>query len=146
MIQLIYTSLMTRPFGADELAAMAAEFAENNRRDDITGLLHYHNRAVVQVLEGPDAAVRALMDRIKVDARHRHVFILLDRAADAREFPDWAMEFGTAPDADDLAHGAPQPAPGRPMSKGLATGLLHSLRKELHRTSIRRDGISPPGP
>ena len=75
----------------DEILATSRTW---NRHRGITGLLLSENGRFLQALEGPEPEVRALMDRIQQDPRHRHVRILLEEAQDARRFPDWAMAHG----------------------------------------------------
>ena len=47
----------------------------------------------MQVLEGAPEVVDELMRRIKVDARHRDVNVLLRNARKTRDFSQWSMGF-----------------------------------------------------
>ena len=63
----------------------------NNRRLDVTGMLAQSDGHFAQVLEGRAAAVKALMDRIRADARHVGLRVLLDEPIVTRQFARWSM-------------------------------------------------------
>ena len=63
----------------------------NNRRLDVTGMLAQSDGHFAQVLEGRAAAVKALMDRIRADARHVGLRMLLDEPIVTRQFARWSM-------------------------------------------------------
>ena len=92
--RLIYVSRWTNGLGEDIGAALrrivAASIAKN-RVCDITGLLLAHEGWFVQVLEGPEPAVSALVARIARDPRHRELQVLLSAPDERRMFSDWNM-------------------------------------------------------
>jgi hypothetical protein len=47
----------------------------------------------MQLLEGPEPAVRTLLGKIKADSRHRGIRVLMEEETDKREFHDWSMGF-----------------------------------------------------
>jgi hypothetical protein len=63
----------------------------NNRRLDVTGMLVQSDSHFAQVLEGRAHVVAALMDRIRADARHVGVRVLLQEPIVTRQFARWAM-------------------------------------------------------
>lgn len=63
----------------------------NNRRDGITGLLHFNGKRFLQVLEGEARLVEAAFDRICRDPRHFAVVTLSRRDVAVREFGAWEM-------------------------------------------------------
>lgn len=63
----------------------------NNRRLDVTGMLAKSDGHFAQVLEGRAAAVAALMDRIRADARHVGLRVLLEEPIVTRQFARWSM-------------------------------------------------------
>ncbi|MDQ2995953.1 MAG: BLUF domain-containing protein [Chloroflexota bacterium] len=65
----------------------------NNARVGITGMLLYKGGNFMQVIEGPDAAVAALYQRIGRDPRHHAIETLLDDSSTERDFPSWSMGF-----------------------------------------------------
>jgi len=95
--RLVYTSLLCARGSAAAalLASIVRASAQNNPRLRIGGeLLHnVETSQVVQVLEGPDGAVRALYSTIERDLRHEHVSLISDEtiAADARRYAQWGM-------------------------------------------------------
>ncbi len=90
MKQAIYVS---QPFGFDKamLAGILSQARRNNARNDITGALICRRDMYVQMIEGPDAAIDALIQRIAADDRHTNVRMLLSEETDERMFPEWAM-------------------------------------------------------
>lgn len=63
----------------------------NNKRDRITGALALPDGKFVQVVEGTEANLDALMVRIRADSRHEKLVVLGDWPVTARLFPAWAM-------------------------------------------------------
>ncbi|KTR52350.1 BLUF domain-containing protein [Curtobacterium oceanosedimentum] len=93
MLSLIYSSVATRPLGDDDLAALLAQSRRANAENDITGVLLFRNGYFLQLLEGPDQAVRSKMDTIKHDDRHTKVTVLTEELIEERQFPEWTMGF-----------------------------------------------------
>lgn len=96
LLQIIYVS---QPFGFDEamLNGILADSRRNNLRDDVTGALICRADAYLQLIEGPEDAMRATYARIASDDRHGEVNLLSREAVSERLFPGWAMR-------DDPAH------------------------------------------
>lgn len=93
MHQLIYMSYAVRPLSMAQLCQLLASARRRNAELALTGILLYGNERFVQVLEGPEIAVRTLYERIKRDARHRQVTAYADRPITKRTFTQWAMAF-----------------------------------------------------
>ena len=97
----------------------------------ITGALVFTGSHFSQVLEGPAAAVQALMAAILRDPRHRDVRMLCESAAAKRRFGHWAMvlvqDAGLQPLVEELwwAHRLDSARAGR-----LVQHLLHGLQRE----------------
>lgn len=110
----VYTSAALTPFDDAALEALLRQSREANARAHITGILLARNGRFVQFLEGPEAAVRELVERISQDPRHTNVRVLLDDQRSQRQFAEWTMGYepstpptGPAPDGyrdafDDL--------------------------------------------
>lgn len=64
-----------------------------NLRDGITGLLLYHNRSFLQILEGGKKPVTNCFDRIKADPRHTNILELRSEEIEAPHFKGWHMAF-----------------------------------------------------
>jgi hypothetical protein len=93
LYHLCYASTQTHPFTGKELAALLENARETNARHRITGLLLHREDSFLQVLEGDEADVRAIYNRISEDPRHRNLNVLFAEPIDAREFADWRMAF-----------------------------------------------------
>jgi Sensors of blue-light using FAD len=93
MFRLVYRSHSAIPV-AERTAGLGEIFAtarRNNKDLDVTGALMISDGAFVQVLEGDEAAVRALYARISADDRHQDVTLLKEQSVDGRTFGRWAM-------------------------------------------------------
>ena len=74
-----------------EHAQLLVQCHRKNRRLGLTGLLVIQKEHIVQILEGPKAALDALLDRIQADHRHTE-FEWVERIEETgRLFPQWAM-------------------------------------------------------
>ena len=93
MLQLVYVSSAIELFSSHDLLALLEQSRAKNVRAGITGLLLYKDGNFMQLLEGPEAAVRELYAAIRRDARHHGIILLLEGTVEEREFPDWAMAF-----------------------------------------------------
>ena len=90
LIQIIYSS---QPFGFDEssLAGILLDARRCNKRDNITGALVCRRDIYLQLLEGPEDAVREALARIGRDDRHIDLKLRVSEPASVRLFGDWAM-------------------------------------------------------
>ncbi len=88
--QIIYVS---QPFGFDEstLNGILMVARRKNLQCDVTGALICRGDAYLQLIEGPEIAIRDTYRRIASDARHTNVNLLFDDLVDDRLFPRWAM-------------------------------------------------------
>ncbi|MFZ5962493.1 BLUF domain-containing protein [Thalassococcus sp. BH17M4-6] len=111
LMRLIYAS---RPFGYDNamLAGILVDARRSNLANDITGSLIARADLYLQLLEGPEAAVRGTYNRIRRDDRHVDVQLLVYREAAERLFAGWTMRDDPAKSwmwtREDLARGALQ--------------------------------------
>ncbi|WP_440709938.1 BLUF domain-containing protein [Herbiconiux sp. YIM B11900] len=101
LLSVVYTSTASSPFSDAELAALLTVSRRNNARSGLTGMLLYRAGRFLQVLEGPEEAVRRLMDRIGSDSGHHSVRVLLDEQVASRQFPEWTMGFPTVAAAQE---------------------------------------------
>ena len=72
---LLYVSELTAG-GAAEIDQICRQSRANNERDGITGVLVFDGQAFCQFVEGSQAAVSALRDRLERDRRHRDMRVL----------------------------------------------------------------------
>jgi hypothetical protein len=88
-----YLYISTAPtLPREEVEAILSASARNNPARGITGLLLFNGRNFLQLLEGEETEVAALMDTITADPRHSGVSVLDRRGIDQRACPDWAMK------------------------------------------------------
>ena len=90
LLQIIY---MSHPLGFDEstLHAILVNSRRNNLREDVTGALICRGDAYLQLIEGPEAAIRRAYERIARDKRHANISFLFGEPVTHRVFPEWAM-------------------------------------------------------
>ena len=95
LIHLIYASLGTQDFSADQLTDLLQKAREANGRLGLTGMLLYSesDRSFFQVLEGEPADLDRLYPKIAADARHSKVTLLIREAIAKRTFGEWTMGF-----------------------------------------------------
>ena len=91
MIFLVYVSSASGPVSDAELLEILRTSRRNNERLGVTGMLLYKGTCFIQALEGPEAAVMGLFERIRRDPRHRQVTTLIKRPATERQFEGGSM-------------------------------------------------------
>lgn len=129
MRQLLYISTGRAGVAADVPAILGVSL-RNNRRVGVTGLLWTDTHRFLQVLEGDDAAVQGVFDRIRADPRHRGIVVLHDRVIEAREFGAWAMAQRGPLDSADAFDTRMQTclAGASPSVRGTFEGLIAARR------------------
>lgn len=93
MIRLLYTSKATFPSGQRTDFDILDAAIKFNTDADITGYLIRTDNRYVQILEGPEATVDDLLERIKTDKRNKDLRVLLRDPITRRNFLDWSMGF-----------------------------------------------------
>ncbi len=88
-----YLYISTAPsLPREDVDAIIAASARNNPARGITGFLLFNGRNFLQLLEGEEEAVAALMETITADPRHSGVSVIDRRDIAQRACPDWAMK------------------------------------------------------
>jgi hypothetical protein len=95
--QLIYTSCPSESLTPAALKALMVRSRVNNARLGITGILLHTDDQFMQVVEGPQAAVEDLMERIHKDQRHEDVRIIMAHNVARRDFGEWDMALREVP-------------------------------------------------
>lgn len=90
---LVYVSSATRLMEETDLAELLLQTRENNARKNITGMLLYKNGSFMQVIEGEEADVTSVHNKILKDSRHKGIITLLRGALKERQFSEWSMAF-----------------------------------------------------
>lgn len=98
--ELLYTSASEDDMRTDELVELLEKARAKNERLGVTGMLLYHRREFMQILEGEKETVLSLYDVIARDPRHTGVRIFYDGALEERGFSQWSMAFTDLQDVD----------------------------------------------
>lgn len=93
LMQLVYLSSSLGQYSRSDLKDILATSRRNNTRANITGLLLYHDGYIIQFLEGEEASVNAVYERIARDPRHKGILPLVRRKISRRDFGSWSMGF-----------------------------------------------------
>ncbi|TVV71403.1 BLUF domain-containing protein [Sphingomonas solaris] len=108
--RLVYYSRNRMTGTPDDLAASIATILNtsqaNNGKVGVTGALMFNSGFFGQVLEGPQAAVESVFERIQQDDRHGEVSLLAFETAPTRSFEGWSMGFVGASVPDAARYGA----------------------------------------
>ncbi|VVT03477.1 BLUF domain-containing protein [Erythrobacter sp. EC-HK427] len=91
MRQVLYIS-SAPGLGGDDVAAILDVCRSNNEQRGITGFLLYNGRNFMQLLEGAEADLQWLLERLGKDPRHSGMVMLADNIVDATVCPDWSMQ------------------------------------------------------
>lgn len=138
IFQLCYTSTAARDMQREDLVELLRISRAKNQALGITGLLLFSADRFVQLLEGDEAAVRAIYARICADSRHHEVATIFEREVEARECPDWSMGFQALPDSEWLEFPNPDGT-----EKGLRPMLEAMGRAQAILQSVRERGLDP---
>ena len=90
--QVIYVSEKTDT-SCDSLTDIYEISQKNNSESGITGCLLLGSNSYLQLLEGPDSAVKKLYSKIKMDSRHKKVKKLFEQHIEEKLFSAWSMKF-----------------------------------------------------
>jgi len=105
LLKLSYVSQLTaasRDAAYEDIQAILRCAIVTNPKLHIGGALFLNPRTlhVLQVLEGPQRAVKTLYDKIALDKRHTACKVLSEQAVQEREYSQWGMLQGEPKDAD----------------------------------------------
>ena len=101
LIHCIYASKASPSFEDHAIPALLEAARANNCGRGITGMLLHREGRFIQVLEGPEEAVRERLAVIARDPRHTAVHTIVDERVEDRLFPAWTMGYRAV--TDDLA-------------------------------------------
>ena len=93
LYHLVYQSTATLPLSELALEALLAQSRAWNVAHGLTGVLLYSTGEIMQVLEGTEAEVTYIFNRISWDLRHTQVTKLSDGPVAVRSFEQWSMGF-----------------------------------------------------
>lgn len=93
LISVVYSSTAVASFDDQALTELLTQCRASNAERHVTGMLLYRAGRFVQVLEGPESVVRALLARIAHDPRHTGMRVLFEEPLAERNFAEWSMGF-----------------------------------------------------
>ena len=93
LISLVYVSSASHLMSEEDLLELLQAARKKNQELNITGMLLYHHGNFIQVLEGEEADVMMMEQKIKQDVRHHTMIRLIKEPISERSFPDWSMGF-----------------------------------------------------
>lgn len=92
MIQIIYTSVAADDIAPGEVYKIIEKSVANNGRDELSGFLLFQNNRFFQVVEGPEAAIDNLLERLGKDRRHHSIEVTHRAPIELRHFGGWKMK------------------------------------------------------
>ena len=93
VFRIFYVSRASAAFHHAAIESILQVSRGRNAGLEVTGCLLFSGHCFAQVLEGPQATVRALARRIAADPRHTAVRFLAEAHRDEREYADWTMGY-----------------------------------------------------
>jgi hypothetical protein len=93
LVSVVYVSSGVRAFTDAEILEILTQARRNNERCGITGMLLFRDGNFLQVLEGPEAAVKETLQKIERDERHKGILVLKTNPISERNFAEWTMAF-----------------------------------------------------
>ncbi len=126
LIQIVYVSTARADLGEADIEQIVETAARNNALRDLTGMLMYADGQFMQMLEGEETVIDALLDKLRLDPRHHDLTVLERAAIENRSFADWSMGFKRLDDGAPRATYVPRHDDNRPPT-GLAGAILAEL-------------------
>lgn len=93
IFHLVYQSEASVDISYTDIRDILEVSRRNNSRDGITGLLIYRDGYFLQLLEGDEAKVHLILNKIRADKRNHSLQVLIETTSDQRLFEDWSMAF-----------------------------------------------------
>ena len=90
---LAYVSKQSHVITDKELKELLAKSRDNNSSIEVTGLLIYFHGTFIQYLEGKEAQINDLYNKITKDKRHHNILEIDSGFSEKRAFSDWSMAF-----------------------------------------------------
>ena len=78
VLTIAYSSTASGDVSDDELTSILIRARDKNAQLQITGALLHRNGRCIQIIEGPDDAVRSVYASIGADPRHRNIHLVAD--------------------------------------------------------------------
>ena len=95
LVHLIYCSAASADFDEAQIPRILEVSRAANAARAVTGMLLYIQRSFFQVLEGNEAQVTAVYEKLRLDPRHHRVTRIIAEPILKRDFGQWTMGFST---------------------------------------------------
>ena len=92
LCKLIYASKLCPNIDQSELARIHHTAGQNNKSNDITGVLVFGNDFFLQYIEGSGENLNKLFKKIMKDPRHEDFTLIEYSEIPTREYQNWAMK------------------------------------------------------
>jgi len=100
---IVYTSTAVEDFFYADIKHLMLGARRRNRALGVSGILVFHDRTLLQALEGEQRTVNGIFARIASDYRHQNIEILhRGPGFDQRPFGEWSMGFADFTGAADM--------------------------------------------
>ncbi len=103
LLHLVYRSQVTRFFEPNHLQEILNVARTKNPKINVTGFLIFREGHFIQLLEGAEADVQMIYDKVAKDKRHRNVKLIGKTKSSERFMSDWSMAFLETPDVNETA-------------------------------------------
>lgn len=90
---ILYISTMKIQQSKEEIKEMLKLFQKRNNENGISGLMLYHDRNVIQCIEGNKENLYRLYNNISNDKRHYNIIKIIDKNITTRNFINWDLNF-----------------------------------------------------
>jgi FAD-dependent sensor of blue light len=93
MYHLVYLSSARQLLSDEDITDILTRSRANNERNNITGILLYHDGGILQVIEGEKSTITGLYGKLLQDHRHHNVVNVVSGESERRYFSEWCMGF-----------------------------------------------------
>lgn len=93
MLAIAYSSLAAQPFDEKSLISLSEQAAKENQGLQVSGYLYYGKGQFFQYIEGETKVLGQLMEKIRMDQRHKITTEIADGQLTQRRFPGWTMQY-----------------------------------------------------
>ncbi len=97
-----YISSSTQNDSLENIKEMYSKAKANNSKNNISGILIYHNGNYLQVLEGTHKDVDQTYIRISKDSRHKNIIKVINSDTEYRIFEDYNFGFTILRDSSEF--------------------------------------------
>jgi hypothetical protein len=91
-----YYSQAAAGMTSDDVIRFGAVASRSNERAGITGWLTYDGTCFFQAIEGEEAAIAALYEKVLADTRHHDVVTLINKPIDRRRFDSFSISIASS--------------------------------------------------